>query len=66
MGTIAIDASPGRRTNSTALFAEYYTYQAWGKPKFVLQPANGHWFDDLYLEAEALWAGAADHSLDTL
>lgn len=46
IGTIAVDASPGHRTDTTALFAEYYTYQVWAKAKFVLRPADGHWFDD--------------------
>jgi len=65
MGVIAVDATPSARTSSTALFAEYYTYQARGEPKFVLQLADMPWFDNLYLEAEALWAGAADYNLES-
>ena len=64
MGVIAVDASPGARCDATALFAEYYTYQALGEPKFVLQPNDGQWFENLYQEAEALWTGAVDHNLE--
>ncbi len=63
MGVIAVDASPEIRSDDTALFAEYYTYQAPGEPKFVLQPADGRWFENLYQEAEALWDGAGDYNL---
>jgi hypothetical protein len=66
MGAIAVDARPGIRAEATALFAEYYTYQARGEPKFVLQPTDGQWFENLYQEAEALWAGASVVNLDSL
>jgi hypothetical protein len=63
LGVIAVDATPDVRSDASALFAEYYTYQAPGEPKFVLQPADGRWFENLYQEAEALWAGADDYNL---
>ena len=56
IGIISVDGTPGNRTEDSALFAEYYTYQAPGEPKFILQPTDGRWFENLYQEAEALWA----------
>jgi hypothetical protein len=41
----------------------YYTYQAQGEPKFILQPADSQWFENLYQEAEALWDNATVHNL---
>jgi hypothetical protein len=63
MGTIAVDGSPDIRSEASALFVEYYTYQAPGEPKFVLQPADSQWFENLYQEAEALWNNATVHNL---
>ncbi len=63
MGVISADGSPDSRSEASALFAEYYTYQAPGEPKFVLQPSDGRWFENLYQEAEALWAGATEENL---
>lgn len=63
MGAIAVDATPGSRSQATALFLEYYTYQARGEPKFVLQPKDGLWFENLYQEAEAFWRGGEDYDL---
>jgi hypothetical protein len=63
MGVIAVDAGAGSRSESSALFAEYYTYQAPGEPKFLLQPADSQWFENLYQEAEALWIGAQEYGL---
>jgi Domain of unknown function (DUF5919) len=63
MGTIAVDGGPDLRSDASALFVEYYTYQAAGEPKFVLQPADSQWFDNLYQEAEALWDNATVHNL---
>jgi hypothetical protein len=63
MGVISVDANPDSRSETSALFAEYYTYQAPGEPKFVLQPSDGRWFENLYQEAEALWAGAREYNL---
>lgn len=61
MGVIAVDSTPTLRSGTSAIFAEYYTYQAPGEPKFVLQPADGRWYDNVLGEAEALWDGAADY-----
>ncbi|MFJ8912483.1 hypothetical protein [Amycolatopsis sp. NPDC102389] len=47
----------------SALFAEYYTYQAAGEPKFVLQPADGAAYRTFLGEAEALWNSAEPHDL---
>jgi hypothetical protein len=58
MGLISADGSPDARSGSSALFIEYYSYQARREPKFVLQPADGQWFDHFEQEAEALWTGA--------
>jgi hypothetical protein len=55
-GVLAADRS--------VLYAEYYTYQAPGEPKFVLHSGDGLGFGCLLGEAEALWAGAKPHSLD--
>jgi hypothetical protein len=45
------------------MFLEYYTYRARGEPKFVLAPADGRWFENLYQEAEALWLSASEYNL---
>jgi hypothetical protein len=66
IGTIAINASPANRSPGTALFVEYYTYQAPGEPKFVLQPTDAPWFENLYQEAEKLWAGATNANLPSV
>lgn len=58
MGIIAVDSTPMLRSGASAIFAEYYTYQAAGEPKFVLQPVDGQWFDNVLGEAEALWTAA--------
>jgi hypothetical protein len=63
MGTIAVDGSPDIRSEASALFVEYYTYQAPGEPKFVLQPTDSRWFENLYQEAEALWDNATEYNL---
>jgi hypothetical protein len=63
MGTISVDGSPDIRSEASALFVEYYTYQAPGEPKFVLQPADSPWFENLYQEAEALWDNATEYTL---
>ncbi|WP_394361617.1 hypothetical protein [Amycolatopsis sp. SB7-3] len=47
----------------SALFAEYYTYQAAGEPKFVLQPADGAAYRTFLGEAEALWNSAEPYDL---
>jgi uncharacterized membrane protein YbaN (DUF454 family) len=62
MGMISVNGSPDSRSETSALFVEYYPYQAPGEePKFVLQPADNPWFENLYQEAEALWAGGRDY-----
>ena len=63
MGVISVDGNPDSRSDFSALFAEYFTYRARGEPRFVLQPADSRWFENLYQEAEALWATAREHSL---
>jgi hypothetical protein len=64
MGMIAVNGSPGSRSETSVLFVEYYPYRAPGEqPKFVLQPADTPWFENLYHEAEALWADGSDYSL---
>ena len=63
MGIVAVDGGPAIRSDVSALFIEYYTYQARGEPKFVLQPRDGEWFENLLGEAEALWASSTDHAL---
>jgi hypothetical protein len=63
-GTISVNGSPDSRCETSVLFVEYYPYQAPGEePKFVLQPADKPWFENLYQEAEALWAGGRNYSL---
>ena len=47
------------------VLAEYYTYQAPGEPKFVLQPGNGFGYDVFVNEAEALWENGSDYDLDS-
>lgn len=37
------------------LFAEYYTYQASGEPKFILKAGDDGWFEHFASEAELLW-----------
>ena len=64
MGIIAVDSKTDMRSESSAIFAEYYTYQAAGEPKFVLTPADAQWYENILGEAEALWSIAADY-LDT-
>jgi hypothetical protein len=60
MGIVAVDAG----SDASALFIEYYTYQARGEPKFVLTPRDGEWFAHFREEAEALYASAADRPLN--
>jgi len=61
MGIIAVDSTPALRSQTSAIFAEYYTYRAAGEPKFVLQPSDGQWFDNVLGEAQALWADPDAH-----
>ena len=57
LGVVAVDPTAGRHTEYSALFVEYYTFQAAGEPKFVLQPADT-WFPQFLAEAELLWSDA--------
>jgi hypothetical protein len=61
LGIIAVDSKPEFRTDGSTIFAEYYTYQARGEPKFILQSSDGRWYDNVLGEAEALWIGATDY-----
>jgi hypothetical protein len=63
MGVTCVDGSPDSRSEASALFADYCTYQAPGEPKFVLLPTGDRWFDNRYQEAEALWASAREYNL---
>lgn len=58
MGIIAIDSSPDFRSVTSAIFSEYYTYQAAGEPKFIMTPADARWYENLLGEAEAFWGNA--------
>lgn len=62
-GIVAVDGGSTIRSDASALFVEYYTYQARGEPKFVLQPRDGEWFENFLGETEALWANSADYIL---
>jgi hypothetical protein len=61
MGIIAVDSTPDLRSASSAIFAEYYTYQAPGEPKFVLTPSSDRWYENILGEAGAFWTSAADY-----
>ncbi|GAA1705685.1 hypothetical protein GCM10009745_61780 [Kribbella yunnanensis] len=55
LGVVAVD--PDGQTEYSALFVEYYTFQAEGEPKFVLQPTDT-WYPQFLEEAEILWRAA--------
>jgi hypothetical protein len=60
-GIIAVDSQAAA---TSAIFVEYYSYQARGEqPKFVLQPSDGRWFAHFAAEAEKLWTSANPHAL---
>ena len=61
IGIIATDSTPDLRSPASAIFAEYYTYQAVGEPKFTLTAADAQWYENVLGEAEALWANATKH-----
>ena len=63
-GLIAVNTTPAARSDTSALFIEHYSYRARDEPKFVLQPSDGRWFDHFLMEAEALWANAAEYALN--
>ncbi|WP_410652552.1 hypothetical protein [Amycolatopsis sp. cmx-4-54] len=60
---VAHPVATGVIATGSALFAEYYTYQAAGEPKFVLQPSDGAAYRTFLDEAEALWNSATPHDL---
>lgn len=62
MGVVAADSGPDGEV--PAVFAEYYSYQTPGDPKFVLQPGNTFGYDVFLNEAEALWESAKPHELE--
>ncbi|WP_204076610.1 hypothetical protein [Planotetraspora phitsanulokensis] len=64
MGMVAVDTPVSARGEMSALFMEYFTYQASGEPKFVVPPSDERWFVHFAEEAEALWRAASDHELE--
>jgi hypothetical protein len=63
VGVIATDSYPQHVGPLSAVFAEYYTYQAPGEPKFVLQPGHTLGYRNFVDEAEALWSNGIPHDL---
>lgn len=61
MGVIAIDSPLHERSASSALFIEYYSYQAAGEPKFIIEPGDATWFEHFLAEATLLWNEARPH-----
>lgn len=61
VGIIATDSQSDHLNSRTAVFAEYYTYQASGEPKFVLQPGSSPGYQTFIDEAEALWNNGVPH-----
>ena len=60
-GVVVTDSvNPGPRST---VFAEYYTYQAAGEPKFVLQSGDVPGYQSFVGEAEALWNSGKDEPL---
>ncbi len=64
VGIIATDSAPDHAGPLFAVFAGYYTYQAHGEPKFVLQPGGNPGYQTFVDEAEALWNTATPHHLN--
>jgi hypothetical protein len=58
LGLVAVDPTEETRSPHSAVFGEYYTYQAPGEPKFALRADDGPWCGHFVHEAEALWEGA--------
>jgi hypothetical protein len=64
MPVIAVDTQA--RAPDSAIFIEYYPYQARGDaPKFVLQPDDEPWFTRFVAEAEKLWTTATPCTLSS-
>jgi hypothetical protein len=61
-GVIAVNVPSA--TPESAIFVEYYAYQARGDgPKFVLQSADEPWFSRFAAEAERIWETATPYAL---
>lgn len=65
MGIVATDSQPDTDPHLPAIFAEYYSYQAPGEAKFVLQPGDSHGYELLLQEAEALWQNGTVYDLES-
>lgn len=63
VGIIATNTRDEHAGPLSAVFAEYYTYQAPGEPKFVLQPGTTPGYQNFLDEAEALWDNATPREL---
>jgi hypothetical protein len=64
VGLVAIDATGDPPAAAPALFLEYFTYQAAGEPKFVLEPRDGRAYRQFLKEAEILWTSGRRYPLD--
>jgi hypothetical protein len=60
VGIIATDSQPADHDLLPTVFAEYYSYQAAGEPKFVLRPADEPWRKQF---VEELWANSKPYQL---
>jgi hypothetical protein len=63
VGIIATNTQGEHAGTLSAIFAEYYTYQAPGEPKFVLQPGTIPGYRNFLGEAKALWNNATPRDL---
>jgi hypothetical protein len=64
LGIVAVDpVVPG--TSRSAIFAEYYQYQAGAEPKFVINGRDRPWYKHFIDEAETLWNAATPFPLDS-
>jgi hypothetical protein len=63
VGAVAVDATGARPAGPPALYLEYFTYQAGGEPKFVLEPRDGRAYQQFLREAEILWAAGRRYPL---
>lgn len=64
MGIVATDSDSQDDGLMSAVFVEYYTYQAPGEPKFALQPNGALGYELFVNEAKALWDSASPYDLD--
>lgn len=59
MGMLGLACTPDAPSREdTALFMEYYTFQAPGEPKFFVDATDSRWREQFLGEARALWNGA--------